>query len=56
MSLITGKSICKRCTHDIANEDMAGDICIECLNEIERMTQQDKDEPDGGAYREHQWT
>lgn len=32
-------------------------ICDSCWREeISKMTQQDKEEPDGGAYREHQWT
>ena len=36
MSILSGKTRCRRCTHDVANEDMAGNYCIDCLNAIER--------------------
>ena len=43
MSLITGKTNCKRCKCEVANEDMAGEFCIDCLQDMDRQRRRDED-------------
>ncbi|KKN78852.1 hypothetical protein LCGC14_0346240 [marine sediment metagenome] len=42
---------CKRCK--VKSEELIVGYCEDCT---EVLTKADIDEPDGGAYREHQWT
>ena len=44
---------CKRCKKEVPEWALIVDICLTCAEEL---AEQDREEPDGGAYREHQWT
>ena len=43
MTILSGKTKCLRCTHDIANEDIAGDYCIDCLMAMDRQKSKEID-------------
>lgn len=42
---------CSRCKIPFANKDLTQGFCVGCIKD---MAELDKEEPDGGAYREHQ--
>jgi len=55
MSLITGKTKCKRCKHEVENDDMAGDTCIDCLNDMARQQRRDEDKQLRAEHCERCW-
>ena len=40
---MTGETKCIICTSMVADSDMAGDICLDCLNDTEREKRQERD-------------
>ncbi len=48
--LFIGKP-CSRCHTAFALNDLTQGVCAGCRHDMA-----DQEEPDGGAYREHQWT